>query len=149
MNVVLYKDNPEILSRVSEPVTKFDKNLVNLVNDMFMVTKTHKGVGLAAIQLGVPKRVLVINHSAQGVRLAIINPEIIWENPLQATGTEGCLSAPGEFVDIVRSVSVRIKYQNIQGKPVEIELSGFSARIFLHEFDHLQGIMCITKKVVK
>lgn len=139
MKVVLYKENPEILEQVSQPVTKFDKKLVGLVNDMFMTTKTKKGVGLAAIQLGVALRVLVIDNYIDGVRTAMINPEIISQSEEMTTAQEGCLSFPGEYVDIERPVSVQVRYTNLGKQPCVADLQGFTARIFFHEYDHLQG----------
>jgi peptide deformylase len=143
MKVVLYEENPEILKKVSQPVTKFDRKLIDLVNDMFRVTETQRGVGLAAIQLGIDKRVLVINNK-EGFRGAFINPEMDdsiskgWE-----VDQEGCLSAPGKYVQKNRHTEVRVTYHNLQGKSATVDLSGRDARIFQHEFDHLNGIMCI------
>lgn len=142
MKVVQYLEN---LKKKSKDVEKFDKKIFGLVSEMFRVTETQRGVGLAAIQLlGIDLNVLVINNFKNGgFRGAFINPkmEVIGNETNEAE--EGCLSAPGKYVKKVRYSSIKVKYQNLQGKFAEIELKDFDARIFQHEFDHLNGVMFI------
>lgn len=112
---------------------------------MFSVTKIQEGIGLAAIQLGIAKRVLIINNPLSGTMMAMINPK--WE-PVhhfvdKVTAKEGCLSAPGIFVDKERYTHVKVEYQNLSGKVCTKELKDLDARVFQHEYDHLEGIICV------
>lgn len=143
MKIVLYSETPEILETPSEQVTKFDKAIINLVNDMFRTIETTKAVGLAAVQLGVLKKVLAIKDPHTNLRIAMVNPEIIEQSKKTNNDTEGCLSFPGKVKKIARPDSVKVKYQNVTGKWNEIELTQFAARIFFHEYDHINGIVCM------
>jgi peptide deformylase len=143
MKIVLYTETPEILETPSETVIKFDKSIINLVNDMFRTIDNTKAVGLAAVQIGVLKKVLAIKDSHTSLRIAMINPEILEQSKETNTDTEGCLSFPNKVKKIKRPNSVKVKYQNVTGKWNEVSLTQFAARIFFHEYDHINGIVCM------
>ena len=134
---LLYYPNPS-LSKVCQKVTEFDQNLVDLVSNMTKIMQKYKGVGLAANQVGIHKQVIVLITNQNEIQ-ALINPEIHDQDPEQVILQEGCLSAPSIIVPIKRSVGVHIKYQDLEGKPKQVLAYGQDARIFLHEYDHLQG----------
>lgn len=143
MKIVLYTETPEILETPSETVTKFDKSIINLVNDMFRTIDNTKAVGIAAVQIGVLKKVLAIKDPHTSLRIAMINPEVIEQSKETNTDTEGCLSFPNKVKKIKRPNSVKVKYQNVTGKWNEVSLTQFAARIFFHEYDHINGIVCM------
>lgn len=143
MKIVLYSETPEILETPSETVTKFDKSIINLVNDMFRTIDNTKAVGIAAVQIGVLKKVLAIKDPHTGLRIAMINPEVLEQSKETNTDTEGCLSFPNKVKKIKRPNSVKVKYQNVTGKWNEVSLTQFAARIFFHEYDHINGIVCM------
>lgn len=112
---------------------------------MFSVTKAQDGIGLAAIQLGIAKRVLVINNRLSGTIVAMINPKwkVLPDIIGKVTAKEGCLSAPGIYVDKERYVRIEVEYQNLSGAECKKELRDLDARVFQHEYDHLEGIICV------
>jgi peptide deformylase len=144
MKVIKYSENPEILEQISQPVTKFDKDLISLVNEMFSVIKIEKGIGLAAIQLGIPKKVMVIHNPFSGLRIAIINPTYQTMSEETLLAAEGCLSAPGKYKEIRRYNHISVDYVNLQNKPQSRELFGLDSRIFQHEYDHFFSISIFT-----
>ena len=139
----IYGD-PVLRQRAAE-ILKVDDSVVKLVSDMLETLKQENGLGLAANQVGVLKRVFVVNlsHVKEGEKpLAIINPvlvdkagEIIWE--------EGCLSIPGIFEDVVRAKKVTFKGIDISGKEITIQAEDLLSRVMQHELDHLNGILFI------
>jgi len=143
MQLVIYSEDPKTLETVSQEVTKFDRKLIDLVNTMFRTVELNQAVGLAAIQLGVPKRVLVISDPYKQYKVAMVNPKIIEQSELYVTQQEGCLSFPGKSKKIKRPKSVTVEYKNLTGSTCIIELEDFTARIFFHEYDHLEGIVCM------
>lgn len=110
---------------------------------MFSVISVEKGIGLAAIQLGIPKQIMVINNPESGFRGAIINPTYVAMSEEKEVRSEGCLSAPGQYAEIERYKHIKINYVNLANKPQGRELLNLDARIFLHEKNHFEGIMCI------
>jgi peptide deformylase len=143
---VVYYGDPR-LEKVSEPVTGFDADLRKFVKDMFETMYFTDGVGLSAPQVGVNKRVLVIDTSAgtdRSKQVVLINPVIILEEGEQK-GPEGCLSFPGLFADVKRPNMVRVKSQNLDGKEFEMEGSALLARAIHHEIDHLDGVLFIER----
>lgn len=106
---------------------------------MFSVISVEKGIGLAAIQLGIPKQIMVINNPESGFRGAIINPIFQTMSEEKELRSEGCLSAPGEYKEISRFRHVYIEYVNLANKAQNRELTGLDARIFQHEYDHFFG----------
>lgn len=140
-----------ILYRKARKVTDFGKELQTLVDDMVETMRVAPGVGLAAPQVDVPLRVIVVefgDEEDESVPLKlfpVVNPEITRFSKEQVTGTEGCLSIPDFVGDVDRSVSVVVKGMNRRGQPMRIKSSGWLARIFQHEVDHLNGVLFIDR----
>jgi len=133
---ILTRDDPA-LSKVCHPVTKFDERLWALLDDMRDTLIDSNGVGLAAPQIGIIRRVvLVINENDE--IMEIINPEIL-EQRGEQEGLEGCLSVPGMSGVVKRPMYVKIKAQDRNGNWYEAEGTGLTARCFCHELDHLDG----------
>ncbi|MBK6313722.1 MAG: peptide deformylase [Blastocatellia bacterium] len=134
-----------VLAQTAEPVTEFDDKLKKLVNDMFETMYAAPGVGLAAPQVGISKRLFVMDCSTkEGVqeRVALINPEIIVTEGRQL-GDEGCLSFPGIYFQVERAQRVVARARNVKGEWFEIDTMDLPARCILHENDHLNGIVFI------
>jgi peptide deformylase len=137
--IILYPD-PR-LKKVSKPVVKFDDSLRELVNRMFQLMRDARGVGLAAPQVGQNIRLFVMNHSGElNDDHVYINPQLS-EGEGSEVGEEGCLSLPGIHIDVERDKSMRIRAFDVNGKEFEETASGFVARIWQHEFDHLNGTL--------
>jgi peptide deformylase len=140
-----------VLRRKAHAVTKFDKNLHTLIDDMVETMREAPGVGLAAPQIGLSERIIVIEYfereedeekeDAPKKVWAILNPEIIRSSEEKVMGVEGCLSIPGLVGEVERHASVQVKGLNRHGKPMKIKAAGWLARIFQHEIDHLNGIL--------
>ena len=135
-NIVKVPD--PLLYKKSRKVEKFDKSLSILIDDMFETMKNARGVGLAAPQIGLLKRIAVINVGDGNIEL--VNPEII-EFSGEQREEEGCLSCPGKFGITVRPEFVKVKAQNRKGEVVEYVGYSLKARAFCHEIDHLDGII--------
>src|SRR5574339_206272 len=140
-----------VLRRKAHAVTKFAKELHTLINDMVETMREAPGVGLAAPQIGLAERIIVIEYFAREEDeekedapkkvWAVLNPEIIKSSEEKVMGVEGCLSIPGLVGEVERHASVQVKGLNRHGKPMKIKAEGWLARIFQHEIDHLNGIM--------
>lgn len=134
------EDDP-ILRKKSRPVTEFNDRLFDLLDDMKETMYKSGGVGLAGPQVGVLRRVVVMDVSADGSDyIELINPEITAEEGSQ-TGTEGCLSLPGLCGTVTRPMTVKVKAQNREGKWCLYKGEELKARCFCHEIDHLEGIL--------
>jgi len=134
-----------VLSQPGEPVTEFDAELRKLIADMFETTYASQGVGLAAPQVGVSKRLTVIDLSMGKEpkdKLVLINPEIIFSEGKQYE-EEGCLSFPEIHEKVVRAAKVRIRAQDEKGKWFEMDGETLLSRCFQHEIDHLDGMLFI------
>ncbi len=134
-----------VLQRPSEPVTQFDRELRTLVDDMFESMYDAHGIGLAAPQIGVPKRVTVLDLSFQKnpeEKIVLINPELIMRQGKQVE-EEGCLSLPDIREKVSRASKVKIRAQDVDGNWFEREGEDLLARAFQHEIDHLDGILFI------
>lgn len=132
------------LRKVCDPVHTFDAELRQLVEEMFEAMHLAPGVGLSAPQVDVPRRVLVVDISIgqdPGSRRTLVNPEILATNGPTVAMDEGCLSFPGMSIEIVRPEGVRVRFQTVEGEPVEEEASGLLARVYQHEIDHLDGVL--------
>ena len=134
------------LRLVSEPVKHVDGGVRKLVDDMFETMYKAPGIGLAAIQIGIAKRVITMdlskkedNHEPQ----VFINPEIMWTSDETAKYEEGCLSIPDYYEEVERPAQVKIKYLDRDGKSREIEAKGLLATCLQHEIDHINGILFI------
>jgi len=134
-----------VLTKVAEPVTRFDAKLRELVSNMFETMYAAPGVGLAAPQVGVSKRLFVMDCSTTknpADRVVLINPQIVaTEGALK--GDEGCLSFPGIFFELERAERVVARAQNLDGEWFEMNVTKLPARCILHENDHLDGILFI------
>jgi peptide deformylase len=136
-----------VLRRKAAPVTAFDEALRTLVEDMFETMYEAEGVGLAAPQVGVLQRVLVLDlgaHDPNFQPIALINPEVLSVEG-EIEGDEGCLSLPDLTGDVKRPARARVRGLDVEGKPVEIETSEMGARAALHEIDHLDGVLFIDR----
>ena len=127
-----------VLKKKSRPVEKFDARLAELLDDMRQTLYSAEGVGLAAVQVGVLRRVVVVDVG-DGL-LELVNPEII-EAEGEQRESEGCLSLPGEYGETIRPAVVKVKAQNREGKWCIYKGDGLKARCFCHEIDHLDGIL--------
>ena len=134
------------LRLVSEPVKHVDAGVRRLIDDMFETMYKAPGIGLAAIQIGVAKRVVTMdlskkedNHEPH----VFINPEIVWKSDETAKYEEGCLSIPDYYEEVERPKEVKVKYLDRDGKPAEIEAKGLLATCLQHEIDHINGVLFI------
>jgi peptide deformylase len=138
------------LKKVSKEVMEFNSNLHNLLDDMYETMIKNTGIGLAAIQVGVPLRIFIINipdNSDEQLKenlVEIINPEIL-EHHDTTIYQEGCLSLPGIYEDVQRYKSVAVRYQDRDGNKIEETLDSIMAIAFQHELDHLNGHLFIEK----
>ena len=135
-----------ILRQKSLPVDKVDDNLQKLMDDMLETMYAAPGIGLAAIQVGVTKRVIVLDIARKDEPknpMYFVNPEIIKKSKNNSTYEEGCLSVPGQFAEIDRPDKCHVKYLDYYGQPKEIKAEGMLATCIQHEMDHLEGILFI------
>ena len=140
-NIVTEGD--EILTKVCRPVEKFDGKLGQLLDDMYETMQEANGVGLAAPQVGIRRRIVVIDVGEGPIEL--MNPEILRESEEMDEDTEGCLSFPGKYGLVKRPRSVTVRAQDRDGNLFELEGEGLLARAFCHESDHLYGVLFITR----
>jgi peptide deformylase len=151
-----------VLRKKARKVTDFGPELQTLLDDMVETMRAAPGVGLAAPQVNVPLRVIVVEYSEdedeeeekpEAKRVPpklfqVVNPEIIKFSDDKDVGTEGCLSIPNYIGDVERPLGIVIKGQNRQGRPIRIKAEGWLARIFQHEVDHLEGVL-FTDRAIK
>jgi len=136
-----------VLRKKAHKVSTFDKDLQILIDDMVETMREAPGVGLAAPQIGVLARVIVVEYGddedddVPKKLFTIVNPEIVEASADLVEGTEACLSIPRIQGDVERHEKLVVKGLNRQGKPVKLKLSGWMARIFQHEIDHLDGVL--------
>lgn len=140
---LIYHEDP-LLTKVSSEVEVFDDSLKQFVNEMFETMDSFDGVGLAAIQVGKPLRLFVVDSRKDGERLVFINPEIISTSDDNVPYNEGCLSLPGIYRDINRPSEVTVIAKDINGKSFKLQTDGLLARIIQHENDHLNGKVFIS-----
>jgi peptide deformylase len=134
------------LRQVSEPIKKIDSGVRKLVEDMFETMYDAPGIGLAAIQVGTPKRVVTMDLAKKDEPKqpqVFVNPEILWSSEEKATYEEGCLSIPEFYGDVERPAQVKVKCLDIEGAAHEIEANGLFATCLQHEIDHLNGVLFI------
>ena len=135
-----------ILRKKSLVVERVDKEIKNLMDDMLETMYKAPGIGLAAIQVGIPKRVVVIDISKDVNKkepIYFVNPELTWQSKEKATYEEGCLSIPNQFAKIQRPDKCNVKYLDYDGEAKEIKADGSLATCIQHEIDHLNGILFI------
>lgn len=147
MTLKIRKYGDPVLETKCDPVTEFDTpELRELVDNMFATMYANKGVGLAAPQVGLLKRLTVIDTSAgedPEKKLVLINPEILQKEGKQV-GEEGCLSIPGFREDVKRAMNVKIRAQNVEGEVFEADGEELLARAMQHEIDHLNGVLFLS-----
>ena len=142
---ILVVPNP-ILKQVSTPVEAVDDELRALMDDMLETMYAAPGIGLAAVQIGVPKRVIVMDLARQDEEPQpryFVNPEILWASEETAPYEEGCLSVPEIYDEVDRPAKVKLRYLNYQGETVEEDAEGLFAVCIQHEMDHLEGVLFI------
>ena len=135
-----------ILRKTSEPVEKINKTIKNLMDDMLETMYAAPGIGLAAVQIGILKRIIVIDLSKEGEKkkpIFIVNPEIISKSSDLVSYEEGCLSIPNQFAEVERPNTCKIKFLDYEGNKKELEAEGLLATCIQHEIDHLNGILFI------
>jgi peptide deformylase len=143
----IVKYGEPVLETPGEPVTEFDDGLRRLVSDMFETMYTSRGVGLAAPQIGVSRRLFVMDCSGGGdpeARVALVNPVVLSVEGDQ-TGDEGCLSFPGVFFPVKRSLRAVVRAQDVNGEEFEFDGLELEARCMLHETDHCDGIVFLDR----
>ena len=144
----------KILRQISKNVENVDKEIQILMDDMLETVYAAPGIGLAAIQIGVPKRVIVIDITRDNENditrdnekkkpLYFVNPEIVWKDNEESTYEEGCLSVPNQFAEINRPKGCQVKYLDYFGEPKLLKAEGLLATCIQHEIDHLEGILFI------
>jgi len=150
----IYETPDAVLRQISKPVETFDDDLRTLVSDMFETMYDAPGIGLAAVQVGEPIRLLVIDlqepRDAEDPESPVvrepkvfINPEILWYSDNEVPYTEGCLSVPEQYAEVMRPDRIRAKWQDENGKTYEEEIEGLLAVCLQHEMDHLNGVLFI------
>ena len=140
----IVKEGDPILRKVSRPVTEITPRILTLLDDMVETMRAANGCGLAAVQVGVLRRIVVIETEESGL-IELINPEIIAESGVREEG-EGCLSVPGKWGITRRPAKVKVRAMDRHGKIVEYKGSDLLARAFCHELDHLDGELFIDPK---
>src|SRR5690606_17558072 len=146
----------DILRKKTKPVTKFDAELQTLIDDMIETLAVSNGAGLAAHQVYVPLQLAIISpppeEDEDGNEIpdsrplfVIANPEIVWQSRELVDGIEGCLSIPGYVGEVTRHQSIRVRAQDRHGKKIKLKLTDWTARIFQHEIDHLNGVLYLDR----
>jgi peptide deformylase len=134
----------ELLRQKAETIRPIDAQYKKIAGEMIEVMHHGKGVGLAGPQVGLMKRIFVV-HVEGDVPRVFINPSIIETSQDQVKCEEGCLSIPGLYTDVIRPSEVRVQAWNEKGRPFTLETGGILARVILHEYDHLEGILFIDR----
>ena len=142
LKVIIYDD--ELLKQKSEKVPKINKEIKDLVKNMYKTLYFSNGIGLAAVQVGVLKRVFVVDVPDSG-KYTMINPVITERSNKTSIYEEGCLSLPGIAHDVERSNSIVVEYLDLNGEKQKLEASGLLATCIQHEYDHLEGILFIDR----
>lgn len=135
-----------LLKTLSDPVGQVDDELRRLMDNMLETMYAAPGIGLAAIQVAVPKRVIVLDTEGDDEErkpLFLVNPEVTWESSEFNIYSEGCLSVPEHYAEVERPASVKVKYLDYDGKQQEQLMDGLTATCVQHEIDHLDGIVFI------
>src|SRR3954469_10004744 len=135
-----------ILKQVSKTVDVVDDDLRALMDDMLETMYAAPGIGLAAVQVGVPQRIIVMDLAREGEEPQprfFVNPEILWASEETAPYEEGCLSVPDIYDEVERPAQVKLRYLNYQGEEVEEDAEGLFAVCIQHEMDHLEGVLFI------
>lgn len=142
-------ENPH-LRQISQPVKKIDKSIQKLIKDMEITMEKGNGCGLAAPQVDVLKRVIVVllnQQTDQEIILPMVNPEIVFHSDSTEIDTEGCLSIPEYFDEVERYTDIVVKFLDKKGREQMLKLSDLNARVVQHEIDHLNGVLFVDKIV--
>ena len=142
---IIWAPDPR-LKVVSQPVGTVDDGIRALMEDMLATMYDEPGIGLSAIQIGVPKRVVVVDVAREGEEprpMRFVNPEIVWESDTIVGWEEGCLSLPDHYAEVERPEAIRLRYLDEHGQPGELEADGILSRCLQHEIDHLDGILFV------
>ncbi len=142
LKVVTY--NNEILTKKSQNVDKINKSIKDLVKDMYKTMYFSNGMGLAAVQVGILKRIFIMDIKEIG-KYVMINPVILEASEELSVYEEGCLSLPGIAHEVERSNIVTVEYQDLDGKKQKLKATGLLATCIQHEYDHLEGILFIDR----
>ncbi|MDQ6420831.1 peptide deformylase [Paenibacillus sp. LHD-117] len=137
---LIVKEPDPVLREIAMEVTKFNPNLKKLLKDMAETMYDAEGVGLAAPQIGISKRVIVVDVGDENGLVEMVNPVIV-EQDGEQLGPEGCLSIPNLNGEVRRADRIVVQGQNSDGEPITVNASGYFARAFQHEIDHLNGIL--------
>jgi len=135
---IVRKRGDELLGVRAKEVSRFDHTLVRIIDDMYDTMHHYHGIGLAAPQIGISKRIIVAE--VDDVKLALVNPEII-AGAGEEVDVEGCLSWPGNFGEVLRKTHIKVRGHTALGEEVEIVAEGLLARCLQHEIDHLNGVL--------
>ncbi len=142
LDIVIAPD--PVLKTKARPVARVDARLARLMDDMLETMYDAPGIGLAAPQVGVLERVLVVDLAGKNEPrrpLRMVNPEVVWQSDELQTYNEGCLSLPEQFADVSRPAECRVRYMDEHNEAQEIHASGLLATVVQHEIDHLDGIL--------
>jgi peptide deformylase len=152
--ILLHPEDEKMLRTPTQPVARVDKKIRGVVNDLIDTLATEAGVGLAAPQIGILKRIAIIRlgqkHDGDpdkdlGAPIPLINPQVVWASEEEERDYDACLSIPGLYGYTYRNQKIRIAALNVEGKEFELELEGLDARCALHEIDHLDGILFLDR----
>ena len=141
---VIKVPNP-LLHQRSEEIQVIDKNIKKLARDMYDTMKAKNGIGLAGVQIGILKRIVVIEIVELDVKLTLINPKVVSFSNTKTELDEGCLSVPNQTCKVLRPDKVVVEYTDLKGKKQQIEADGLLAKCLQHEIDHLNGITILDK----
>ncbi len=144
----IYMLGEETLRTPANRIVKVDDSIRKLARDMLITMYSAKGIGLAAPQVGVQKRILVIDlnfEDPESTPNVFINPEIISSSATLDTYEEGCLSIPGVYLNVVRPSTIKLSYRDEMGRPKKMNAEGLMARCIQHEIDHLNGVLFVDK----
>jgi len=145
-DILVYPNS--FLSKSAAPVSKIDDQLREFIGEMFDIMYESNGIGLAATQIGVDKRIIVLDVSPSdesSAPIALINPEIVGCEGSSVAAEEGCLSVPGVQGEVIRSETVIVRGLNENGEPVMLRAGGILGRAIQHEIDHLNGVLFIDR----
>jgi peptide deformylase len=140
MDIITLGD--ELLRQKAKKIDKIDEDVVKIAKQMLKILERDKGVGLAGPQIGLMKRIFVVHVEGDEERI-FINPSILETSHKTSKYEEGCLSVPGVYANVIRSESIKLQAWNEKGRPFTIEAGGLLARVILHEYDHLDGVLFI------
>ncbi len=144
----IHKLGTQFLRQSGRHISKVDDSIRDLAKDMLKSMYSAKGIGLAAPQVGIEKRILVIDLDIENPTnppLVIINPEIINSSATVDTYEEGCLSIPGVYLDVIRPSSIKVSFRDEMGRPKKMNADGLMARCIQHEIDHLNGVLFVDR----